>query len=230
MKKLDVFIKGDLIDLCVPTLDYAADSDWYNWFNDARLTRFLDQGLFPNTSEKQVDFLKSSRDNRIILVISYQQTYLGVVSLSSINWIKGWADIALVVNKYKVKKYDNLIPLEAIARLTEHAYTILNLKRISAGQHILLSSWQERLELLGYRLEGIKQEGFVKGSEVSNAVWIAATRRDYDTLVKNRGKYWDSAAKMRKRIEKLPKNSYYSKLEAFVSKEGRQHYDKIFKL
>ena len=32
--KLDVFIKGDLIDLCIPTVEFARESDWYSWFNN----------------------------------------------------------------------------------------------------------------------------------------------------------------------------------------------------
>ncbi len=55
--KLDVFIKGELIDLCIPTAEFAATSNWYNWFNDPKTTRFLEQGIFPNTAEEQLEII-----------------------------------------------------------------------------------------------------------------------------------------------------------------------------
>ena len=230
MKNLDVFIKGEIVDLCVPTIEFAEESNWYSWFNDPDITRFLDQGVWPNTSEQQVDFLKSTKHDRLLLVIRYQDVYVGVVSFSSINLLKGSAEIAIVVNKKLVKNYDQLIPLEAIARLTEHGFKSLNFKRISAGQHIALSLWQQRLELLGYKLEGIKENGFSKGIELANSVWIAVTKENFDLLKEIRGDYWDSAKRMRNRIECLPSVSYHSMLEKFVSKKGADHYKSIFNL
>jgi len=49
MSDLQIFIEGKTINLCVPTPEYAQESDWYNWFNDKTITRFLVQGIFPNT-------------------------------------------------------------------------------------------------------------------------------------------------------------------------------------
>ncbi len=69
MKKLDIFISGEYVDLCIPTLDFAQNSQWYSWINNRKLTRYLDkQGLFPNTSDKQKEYLSSQGQDRITLI------------------------------------------------------------------------------------------------------------------------------------------------------------------
>ena len=45
MISLEVFINGENINLCKPDKDFALNSDWYNWFNDQKNTKFLEQGI-----------------------------------------------------------------------------------------------------------------------------------------------------------------------------------------
>lgn len=228
--KLDVFIKGELIDLCVPTAAYARESNWYSWFNEPEITRFLEQGVFPNTAEQQLEFLTNS-PHRLILIVVHKGTNFGVVSLSSINFMKRTAEIAMALNKKLVKKYDRLFAIEAIARITQHGFTSLGLQRISAGQHSALSKWQQRMELVGYRLEGIKRFGFIKGSERVDSMWIASTVEDYQKLIASRGgNLWDDSKKMAVRVSRLPKNTYQQQLQEFRSTEEESYYDKIYKL
>ena len=228
--KLDIFIKGELIDLCIPTPEFAQNSSWYTWFNDPGITRFLEQGLFPNTQEQQLEFL-SNNPHRLILIVAHRQTYFGVVSLSAINFMKRTAEIAMALNKQLSKDYDRLFAIEAIARITEHGFEKLGLQRISAGQHITLSGWQQRMELVGYRLEGIKRFGFTKGRERIDSMWIAATVEDYQKLIILRGgSLWDNAKKMAKRLDKLPKQSLLPQLQQFQKTKGETYYQKIFEL
>ena len=53
---LAVYISGETMDLCIPTLEFAKESKWYSWFNNPQLTRYLEQGLFPITPEAQEEF------------------------------------------------------------------------------------------------------------------------------------------------------------------------------
>ena len=69
----DIFIEGTTVDLCVPTEHIAYHSNWYNFFNQKRITKLLEQGLFPNTREDQVEFLKSEKASRkrlLLLIIT----------------------------------------------------------------------------------------------------------------------------------------------------------------
>ena len=87
MKDLDVFIEGETIDLSIPTIDFAIQSNWYSWFNNPKITRYLEQGMYPNSPKDQEEFfIKQQNNNRLSLIITTKnKKYKGVVSLSSIN-------------------------------------------------------------------------------------------------------------------------------------------------
>ena len=227
---LDIFIAGELVDLCIPTKEFAEKSDWYSWFNDPHINKYLEQGLFPNDPNSQLDFFERNKKERVLLVISNKKDYIGVISLSDINFIKRKASVALVVNTKKDSEYDSLIALESMARITEHGFNKMGLDRITAGQHINLSGWQQRMELLGYRLEGILRNGFSKGREITDGVSIAANYDDYIKIIKHRGVYWDSSVKMRDRIARLPSDKFVDKVYEFFNNYGNVYYDDIYKL
>ncbi len=225
---LDVFIKGELIDLCIPTPEYAKESDWYSWFNNPKTNRYLEQGMFPNTREDELAFFEAERHKRLLLaVIDKKGENLGVVSLSSIDFTKGRADVALVISD---KEREPLCGLEAIARITEHAFTQMGLKRIQGGQHMNLTPWGNLMELIGYKNEGIWVNGFIKGRERVNAHRVAINIEDYDYLVKKRGRLWDSNTKMLKRFCKRPKKGYIDMLYDFYNTTRKEYYAQIFEL
>ena len=114
MKKLDVYISGETMDLCIPTLEFAKESKWYSWFNNPKLTQYLEQGLFPTTPEAQEEFFYSQGKDRLIFIISNKSDYMGVVSLSHINLIKKTCEIATVIDSSVDKRQSPYIALEAI--------------------------------------------------------------------------------------------------------------------
>lgn len=227
---LDTFIKGEQIDLCIPTKEFANTSSWYSWFNDPKITRFLDQGVFPNTPFLQLKFFEEEFNKRLLLVISNKKTYIGIISLSNIDLIKKSAELAIVVNNSLDPRRSPMLALEAVARITEHGFKIMGLKRISAGQHYKLEGWQQRMELLGYRVEGIKTNSFIKGDEVADSINIAVTYNDYLVLLKKRITYWDSHEKMFQRIKNLPSEKFVYKLRELFDLEGVKYYLKVFDL
>ena len=157
MKKLDVFIAGETVDLCIPTLEFAKNSQWYSWFNNKKLTRYLDgQGLFPYTADMQAEFFNSLNQDRLTLIVSNKSKYLGVVALSSIDMITNTCDVATVVDP-TVDFQSPYLVLESVALITQYAFDVLGINRISGGMHMALSGWRGRMELLGYMVEGIKK-------------------------------------------------------------------------
>ena len=160
----DVFIEGTTVDLCVPTEDIAYHSNWYNFFNQKTITKLLEPSLFPNTREDQVEFFKSEKASkkRLLLLIVTKKNRLmkGVISLSKINFEKNTADLALVLDDRIAPKSTRLASLESVALITEHAFEVMRLDRIYARQSRFLESWQRRMELLGYRVEGIHKSDF----------------------------------------------------------------------
>jgi RimJ/RimL family protein N-acetyltransferase len=234
MKKLDVYIKGEVMDLCIPTEEFAKKSDWYSWFNSADISRYLEQGVYPNTPDRQVDFFNNIEEDRLVFIISNKNTYIGVISLSFINLNKKTANVAIVVNSMKDIKMAPFISLEAMARITEYAFNVFGLNRLEASQHSDLGGWrrwQQRMELIGYKLEGVHENKFIKGREVSDTLSLACTYDDYMNILNNRdGGLWDTCEKMKGRIAKLPRKSYMDIMYNLIKEERKKYYENIFSL
>lgn len=228
---LEVFIKGEYIDLCVPSNEFATNSTWYTWFNNPRLTRFLEQGIFPNTKQDQIDFFNSLKaQNRISLIISDRNQYIGTISLSFINLYKRTADIALLIGEESTCKNADLFALEAMSLMTAHAFDTMGLKRLSGGQHVKLIKWQVKLELIGYRVDGIKTKGFLKGAEEVDMVAISIIKDDYNKIISKRGKIWDNGLAMKNRMDQMTEEPFVRKLSDFMKTVGEEYYNKIYNL
>lgn len=231
MKNLDVFISGETIDLCIPTREFARDSQWYSWFNQPSITRFLEQRIFPNTPEEQENFFVSNLQKRLLFIIATKNhQYKGVISLSSLDFVRGSCEIAIVVDASIEPRLSPYASLEAIARLTEHGFESIGMHRIVAGQHTGLVRWQQRMELLGYKLEGIHCKKFSKAHEVADVVSIACLNEDFILIKRNRGAFWDSLENMKKRIKKLPEANFQDHMTEFFSTVRSEYYQSVFKL
>lgn len=226
---LEVFIEGEIVDLAIPTEDFAAGEIWYKWFNNKSINRYLEQGIYPNTQASQVHFFKSLGPDRLLLVVQNKRGIpLGIISLSFINFQKRSCDYALVIDAMADIKNAGFAALEATALIVEHAFKSLGVTRINAGQHVDLFRWQQRLELLGFRLEGYHKNKFVKGSSVEDSVSIAVIYSDFIQICNRRGgKLWDSLYEMKKRIKKLPKSSARDKFDKIFVPELDDYYREI---
>ena len=164
----DVFIEGETIDLCVPVKKEWVIDQWYKWFNDEKVTKYLDQqGVMPNTADKQVQFLDSAMEkrDRLILLIKpkVKNYFIGVCSLSKIDYIQRKCDFAMVIGKQDKSPDSIFYAMEAKCRMTEHAFEKLGVERIKSGQHIDLIRWQRWQFLFGYQIEGILRKSIRKG-------------------------------------------------------------------
>lgn len=184
--ELDVFIEGETIDLCVPTYEFAEKSDWYKWFNHPFVTKFLHHGVFPNTKEKQIEFFTKAMEERLLLIITNKQKIpIGSTSLLGIDYKTRTAGSGTVIGNFL--GINPLEALEAVARMTEHAFLKIGLERIIASQHIKLIPWSHRMSLIGYRLEGIFKNDFIKGMHKADGIKIAAHYEDYQKIIATRG-------------------------------------------
>ena len=220
--RYSVFIEGETVDLCVPS-EAAIEDGWADWFNDARTTRWLSQGIYPNHVEDQRSFLDSirRRDRFAVLICGKGGGPLyGIISLSAIDWVARSAQISLVVGKPPPGR--QLIQLEAMARVTEHAFQRMGLDRVWAGQaHPGLARWNQWLELLGYFTDGVLRRGFVKGREtVDNAVMIGCLVEDYQALKARRGgQFWPGNDVMLRLVKAMPKHGFAGRLAEFLERE-----------
>lgn len=130
----NVFIVGERVWLRLPT-EADAVGDWYDWFNDEKVSRFTGWWT-PNTPENQIEFVRNRVNNSddIVLAVIEAETdkHIGVVSLSKINWVHRFADIALIVGDRDARK-KAILGLEAFTLMLRYAFLKLNLLNVKGG-------------------------------------------------------------------------------------------------
>lgn len=233
MKHLKIFIKGETIDLCKPTSDFALNSNWYSWFNDDYIIRNLSKNYKKNnTPKKQLAFFKNEKKNRLILILrTKEKIYKGVVSLSFINKKKKTCDIAVVTDVNIDPINSPYAPLEAIARITDYAFQKMKMKVIGGGAVFKLKNWQQRMELFGYKLSYVKNNNNFLEEKTFDTHYVYCNYQDYLKIKKKRnGLFWDSLKMVKTRIRKLPKISFRDRFVSFLIKNKEKYYKKIFNL
>lgn len=212
-----IFLEGEAINLCVPT-----DEDfsiWAGWFNNQKVTKFLEQGKFPHTVDEQRAFyFNAIKSNRFLsLVKSKDNVLLGVISLSEINYEKSSCQISLVC---PVKsKSAPMAALEAMALVAEHAFKRLGMERVWAGQaYPGLEAWNRALEIIGFKVEGFSRNGFVHGWDVSDSVSIAIIKQDFIRLIERRnGRLWPGAKLAKNVLNEMKKHeSVAGKIKGYI--------------
>lgn len=214
----DTFISGETIDLVVPDARAIEDYGWHAWFNDADTTRYLEQGLYPNSREQQrryLDGLNAPGGERLATLIWSKggETLVGTASLSAISWRHRSAETAVVIGD-RVGRADDLFHgLEAKARLVEHAFEVMGLERVGGGQARPLADWQRLQLLFGFRPEGIKRQAFRKGQEAHDSVLSGCTLADYRKVRQARGgAYWPGRSQLMALIRALPRESVVDRM------------------
>ena len=131
------YMIGKLVYLRHPTEEDALGR-WHEWFSDEETTKYLAgaglERVWPNTKERQLDFLKSLEDkNRLVLsiVTIEDDKFIGVVSLSSINWIHRYADPAIVIGEKEYHK--GAYAIDAMNLIHKVAFIRLNLKIVRSS-------------------------------------------------------------------------------------------------
>ena len=251
MQKLKIVIKGEIINFCEPTKKFAGGDTWYKWLNDPYINKNLDNKYrrTKNTKKKQIAFfINQKKDCRKIFIISTKNhIYKGVVSLSKIDNLNKSCDISLITDT----KIEPLIApyagLEAMALMSNYAFSKLKLKRIDCAFVLNQKNWQQRTELLGYKhffrskhraktyssdwCSNISSMADLEIKDLENAYYYTSlSYKNFKSLTKKRGKLWDGMKSMKKRISKLSNDTFIDVFNKFLTEDKKRYYDKIYKL
>lgn len=228
----DVFLPGELVDLVVPNVRAIHVDRWYDWFNDQEMTRNMEQGAYPNTPERQQQFLDELRASpeRFALMIKPkdEERLVGICSLSKISHVTRQADFAMVIARKSSSFKSAFFGMEAKCLMTEHAFETLGIERINSYQSVLLKDWQRWQILFGYKLEGVMRKAFRKGHQAHDLMVSGCLLDDYVSLKKLRGgRLWPGYAKIMDLIRELPKESLEEKLSHVLTDVVSDHYSRI---
>jgi RimJ/RimL family protein N-acetyltransferase len=212
------FYSGETVNLIVPTAQHVDESTWADWFNSQHTSQHTSHAILANTVEDQRAFFLGMRQSgrfALLITTADDPTPIGVVSLSGIDFRQGTAAIAIVMDTETDLTPSPFASLEAMAIMTRHAFDVMGLRRVEAGQvYPALRRWTRLLELVGYRAEGFKRASFARGREISDVVVLAALYEDYARLVESRGgTLWPGASGMAKLMRALPKKSFAEQLD-----------------
>jgi hypothetical protein len=218
-----IFIKGEKIDLCAP--EESDFCEWANWFNDQKITQFLEQGKYPNTINLQKNFYKKELDNNrfIVLVKTKSRKLLGVISLSDIKFDRKSCQVSYVIPKKSIDA--KFAALEALALVVEHAFIRLGMEVVWSGHaYPGLRNWIIKTGLLGFRINGLLPCEFVHGTFVSDAVRTSITKDKFNKLIKQRGQLWPGQQVVSKLVNSIKGNEdFFEKVILNISKQNEKY-------
>ena len=228
----DVFLAGETVDLCAPSDDDWVLDQWYRWFNNADVTKYLVQGVYPNTRASQKVYYDSliSNTSRIALLIKPKKhdCFVGVASLSSINLATRQCDFAMVIGK-RMSDADSLFyALESKCLMTEHAFECLGVERINSTQVLELVRWQSWQILFGYQIEGLLRNKFRKGGNVYDVLISSCLLEDYQKIKQLRGgKFWPGKKMMFELLKRLPRVTLIDEIVAWMPEKQQAYFESI---
>jgi len=161
----------------------AADAagKWHEWLSDPELTQYLADRWWPNTVEAQMAFFQSTSatKDRLVLAVCDKatDTHIGVCSLSAINWVHRYADIAFVVGDPAFR--NGAVAVEIMSLLLDVAFNRLNLLNLRSV-HLASNPHTPLLErMFGFREAGRMREFFFHRGTYVDAVMTQLSRSDW---------------------------------------------------
>ena len=131
---INAYAVGKSVYLRAPTSE-DADGRWYEWFSDPDTTQYLGERYWPNTRERQKEFVAGLQRSTGSLVLSVvdkdTEQHIGVCSLGAISWVHRYADIAVVIGETKFQ--NGQVALEVVSLLLKTAFMRLNLRTVKGG-------------------------------------------------------------------------------------------------
>lgn len=223
-KIFDVFIEGEVVDLCVPNEEPWVLEQWYCWFNNQETTKYLEHGVFPNSLKNQKKYYESiaqSKDRIVLLLKPKKKDYfVGVAALSFIDFAQRQCHFSMVIGRQDDIPDSMFYAMEAKCRMTEHAFDSLGVERINSGQVVDLIKWQRWQILFGYQIEGILRKKFRKGNKVYDVMTSSCIIEDYLKIkdIRN-GSLWPGKSKLFELLKLLPKVSMIDKMQEWLCQE-----------
>ncbi len=170
-----IFHDGKNILLKVLVEDDILNSGWVGWFNDTNLSEQNGHHYFPNTYDKQLEYLKECHGpKRIALGIinkTGDEKICGIVTLTDIDLVHRNCQIAGII-KHSGENKNPMIFFEAYSTMLRHAFEQLGLNKVyGTGFNVNLHEGLKRV--FNFEQEGIKRRHFFKNGKFHDLISIA---------------------------------------------------------
>ena len=135
---------------------------YVRWMSDPLVIRYLESRFAPNSAERIRAFVQSmndSPDNQLMAIVRRDgDEHIGNIKLGPINWIHRSADVGIIIGERD--QWGKGYATDAIALLTEHAFTTLGLHKLNAGCYAGNKGSARAFEKAGWRREGLRREQY----------------------------------------------------------------------
>lgn len=177
MTNRDIFIGCDGFYLRALT-ENDLNGPWFQWFNDAEITRFQNKGYIPNSPQAQRNYFekiqKSNEDVVFAIVDEASNRHVGNVGLHGIDWIHRSAVLGIVIGEKEFlgRGWGRV----AWKTVTDYAFNVINLHKVAAT---FFDGNERSLKCAlaaGYEVEGRQKEQMYKNGRYVDLVWLGITR------------------------------------------------------
>ena len=180
----DIFITGNKVILKSLSEVDILYSKWYGWFNDEKICSTLQKHYFPNSIELQKKFLNSTKSQDTLILgicdIKYSEI-IGVVSLSSINYINRSAEFACVIANEEDRNVSVFV--ETLNLVLKHAFLSLNLNKVYGGS-ISKNLVKLIVRASNGKTEGVSRQDMFKNGEYHDIYNFSVLRDEFNSLKK----------------------------------------------
>lgn len=151
-----VRLQGDRIYLRY--LDESDVSQTYaDWMNDTRINRYLESRVSEQTVDTVAAFIRTSRADPDVhlfgMFLNEDDRHVGNIKIGPLHPRYGTGDIGLLVGDPDV--WGRGIGTEAIALISRFAFTVLGLRRVTAGAYARNAGCIRAFEKVGFSREGL---------------------------------------------------------------------------
>jgi RimJ/RimL family protein N-acetyltransferase len=174
-----MFLNGDKIYLRPLRKDDIPR--WHAWFNDPEITRHMNKGYFPNTEAAQEAFweklAQSTTDVQLAIVFKDSGELIGTTGIHKIDWIHRRGDVSVVIGDQKHHRLG--VATEAVRLMVRHAFTKLNLEKLTAGMWASNPGSRRCFEKNGFKLEGTLRESYFCQGGYVDELRLGLLRREW---------------------------------------------------
>lgn len=173
------FVDGDRIYLR-EVRPSDVNENYYRWMNDPAVTRYLESGFYPNSTEglrEYVTRMSGDRDGVFLaIVLKDGDRHIGNIKLGPINWIHRFADVGLLIGERDC--WGKGYAAEAIQLVTAYGFDVLNLHKLTAGCYAPNQGSLKAFLKAGYVQEGSRRSHFFCNGKYVDNVLVGLVRPD----------------------------------------------------
>lgn len=160
------------------------EGNYFQWLNDQDVTRWMQNGIFPNSAESMLDYYQHTAVSRsemvLAIVLKEDDRHIGNIGLHNIHPIFHSAEIGILIGEKDIwgKGYGT----EAISTLAAHAFRRMNLNRVSAGAVVQNIGSIRAFEKAGFSREGISRQIYYCEAQYVDCVQLGLLRCEWECL------------------------------------------------